>query len=70
MTETVVHYIGGKATKGASSRVMDVYNRPRAEESEGYGNGRGCGSSCRSGQKNFPSWPPPVRRARNVWVLS
>ena len=26
MTETVLHYIDGKATKGASSRVMDVYN--------------------------------------------
>ena len=30
MTETVLHYIDGKATKGASSRVMDVYNPPSA----------------------------------------
>ena len=32
MTDTVLHYIGGSATKGASTRVMDVYNPALGEK--------------------------------------
>ena len=68
MTDTVLHYIGGKATKGASSRVMDVYNPALGQKKSEVvmGTAKDVEAAVEAARKIFPSWAstPPVRRAR------
>ena len=68
MTDTVLHYIGGSATKGASTRVMDVYNPAFGEKKSEVvmGTAADVEAAVEAARKVFPTWAatPPVRRAR------
>ena len=68
MTDTVLHYIGGTATRGASSRVMDIYNPALGQKKSEVvmGTAKDVEAAVEAARKIFPSWAstPPVRRAR------
>ena len=68
MTDTALHYIAGKQTKGASTRMQDIYN-PALGEKKGevvMGTAKDVDAAVEAARKVFPSWAatPPVRRAR------
>ena len=68
MSDTVLHYIAGRKTKGASTRTMDVFNPALGEKKTDVvmGTAKDVEEAVQAAQAAFPAWAnmPPVRRAR------
>ena len=68
MSDTVLHYIAGRKTKGASTRTMDVFNPALGEKKTDVvmGTAKDVEEAVQAAKAAFPAWAnmPPVRRAR------
>ena len=71
MSDTVLHYIGGQKTAGASTRTQDIFNPALGEKTSEVvlGTGADVDAAVAAAKAAFPGWAntPPVRRARVIF---
>ncbi|MEC8744214.1 MAG: CoA-acylating methylmalonate-semialdehyde dehydrogenase, partial [Pseudomonadota bacterium] len=71
MSDTVLHYIGGQKTAGASTRTQDIFNPALGEKTSEVvlGTGADVDAAVAAAKAAFPGWAntPAVRRARVIF---